>query len=419
MSKRGRVRTRGGVGQSPPLILNYTPPGGPTATFPVKCDVGVLSNKYESITDVVGNLQGDYNPCDHFKLLSRLTPVENFTVGDAPFHSTYSFVGGGLNGSLLAQACLDLELLPDQYLDDFSASAEDHFRTTVQDTNSIINLLLELIGVCSLNLKSIKSLSERYLKAIKIYQGMIRKGLSHWVAWNFALKPLIRDIVSLIELNKRAQKRIKWLKKWNGRPVKVRYRQSPVAVSSDFVGFSSPWVQWNGDDVLDPIMPPAPQDHQFEFKYSGEVVVTSWAHIIFHIPDWVLDDWVSCMGMCMLTMQGVYNPAKIAWEAIPFSWLIEWFTSKRAQLVKELASLSPFPPAEILSVGHSVRVKLTGETRWIQGENTVIETGPFQFTRYTRQPGLPTGESSFGVGDLSLTQLSILLGIAANWRRRR
>jgi hypothetical protein len=134
------------------------------------------------------------------------------------------------------------------------------------------------------------------------------------------------------------------------------------------------------------------------------------------------------MGMIMLCMNGVYNPLKIAWEAIPFSWLIEWFTNKRTQLLKELASLSPFPDAQILGMGHTIKVKVTlGLVQAWKKELTAppypatsMHVGDFLYERFDRRPGLPTGESAlFDATRLDLRQASIMGGIAVNWRRRR
>lgn len=418
-----RQRSKGVLTPQGPVSLALTTPTYGTIYGWGECSP-IYSSKMEEMFDVIGSQQSDYNPCDHDKLLSDIEPLGYFeskpVAGGA--WGQFSFGAGGPYPSQLLQSLRTLDLFEPNYLEDFSISAELHFKKAVDDSTSLINFIIELIELCEGNVKTLKSLSQKMSKALEVFFRILKRTGNYWVAWNFAIKPTIRDIYAFLTTYKRALKRLKWLRDRNHKDTKVKYRQAPFIVTGTKVPVGDDW--WTGTLYYggEPVDTIPPDWGGFFIDYEATVRVSSWAHVVFDIDDAFLDDMFTAVGMIMLVMNGVYNPVKIIWEATPFSWLIEWFTNKKIELLKELGNLSPFRDATILGMGHSVRINILDARVYAQrnGDSPLeFDIGKFQYSHFVRRQGLPTGESALFDPDFNLSRTGILGGIAVNWRGRR
>lgn len=401
--------------------MYYQEPGQEVRTFHVKLPA-YYPEKREVMYDIVGNQKCDFNPVDHWKLLGAQGKVEWIVNGVDPNQVTYQFSLGGFPCSTIPETLLATDFFTIQELDDFAAEAEDSFRTVVDDDSSFINNIIEMIEMCEGNIRALKDLGEKFKKAWATFFKVLQSTGSYYVAWRFAIKPLIRDVQNFLTMVSRARKRLKWLKANNHRITRVRFMGHKKDIEDPTFGFGDiAWVQ-NDPNYPMEVLPAAPPNSVgFLGNISGFAQLNAWADVKFDVPDYLLDDMILAMGMIMMTMQGIYNPLKIIWEAIPFSWLIEWFTNKRIQLQKELASLDPFGTATIYQTGWSMKMKIFGFVSWVGSDpDQHVEIGDFLFKRYLRRPGLPTGDSSiFAENPLDLGRLGILGGIAGNWRHRR
>jgi len=373
---------------------------------------------WEYMDDTIGSNQSDFNPCYHYKFIQPGKPVDSFAVEvDPGVYEFYSTNVGGIQANDILGALRSYDFGIDDWLEDFGANAEDHFLTPVQDKNSLLNFIIELIELCEGNLKVAKVLSKKLETAVETFWRIFKKTGNYWVAWNFAWKPTINDVHSFFTTLQRAEKRVKWLRAVNHKNIKVHYREKP----RPFSGVLSLDCTWF-DRVPggDPAVLPKPANLSAELTFDCEIGLSAWAWVRFDIPDQFLFSFEDAIGMTALMMQGVYNPAKIAWEAVPFSWLVEWFTNKRAELLKEKASLAQliFPNSTILGTGYTIHLmKCTGES-------TVLSDGPTGIIRYgvgsyfldlfDRRPGLPTGDPGFRFQALSAWQTSILACIGVN-----
>lgn len=417
-----RERSRGEYYPQDNVILYYTLPGQSQHACYGSCS-SKFSSKMEFMADTVGFKQSDFNPCEHEKLLGIIKPLEYLSLGNEQSgYTQFSFSQGGPYPQQLPQTLKQLDFLSAEYLDDSSALAEDFFRTSVQDNASLINFLLELITLCEGNIRGLNSLWKKFQAAWSSFLRIIKSTGNYWVAWNFAMKPFVSDLIAFLETYKRAEKRLKWLRKHNHTDFKLHYRRQPVEVSGTYVPVDQSWFVGDPEDPETEGLPEPTGWQGFFVDYEGLSRFSSWAWVRLDIPDYLLDDFASAMGMIMMIMNGVYNPVKIIWEAIPFSWLIEWFTNKRTELLKELASLSPIPNMEIRGVGFSVKtviVKMRVYASVTSEPVQEIDIGNLQYRRFSRRPGLPYGELGLSGGVLNATQLSILGGIGVNWRQRR
>ena len=340
----------------------------------------------EEMVDTVGFLQNDSNPCYHVRFTGALAPVPAFAWGPGPPYATFRLEDDGFIPVSFSADGFPVSL-PAQWLDDFSASAEHHFKTAVDETHSIINILLELVEMCEGNIQKIGDFAKKFAKAMATFNKIYQRTGKFWLAWNFALKPLLGDIRAIIDSLKRAKKRLKWLREHNHIDTKVKYREGP-RIWTDTVTLAVAYPSTPGPGV-DPLWPPFEQVH-FDFDLEIEATLSAHAWVRFDIPDHILADDDLGLATVWSALAGLYNPLKVAWEAIPFSWLIDWFVSLRTRLQLEAASLSPLKDAEILTTCWSVKynVRATGNLHVIDPPQ-VYGAGNALVRGYIRQPGLP------------------------------
>jgi hypothetical protein len=374
--------------------------------------------KSEVMTDTTGFLQNDFNPVHHEKLQALIRPVITWVEGD-PLTQVTNSCAGGLVPKEIAPVIRDT-LSPDpQWLDDFAALAEHHFKTAVDDTHSILNFLIEAIEMCEGNVEKLKALSDKILKALKLFRELYKKTGKFWLSWNFAIKPTIGDVYNIIDSLTAAKKRLKWLRDHNHLDTKVKYRFTPLILEGVAV------VDYQLPDYDYTVPPPyhtcasfPDANKRFELEYQATILPCAHAWVRFDIPDMYLDEDFG-LGIVWASLAGLYNPLKVAWEAVPYSWLIDWFVNMKTRLQLEAANLSPLKDAEILSTGHSLKTKVTGLIYYCSDSPLVKEeVGGFTYECYVRRPGLPYQEVFPFRIPIEWYNASILASLISQKRRR-
>lgn len=376
--------------------------------------------------DIVGNMQSDFNPCHRIRLKYRkIREVNEFSVGDGASDSTYTFslcefpqcnVLGSLDNGFSS-----LEM--SSFLDEFAHQAKAHFETTIDVEASLLNIIAELIGLLTNGTGKLLSLSRRIRTALDAFFELYNKTGDFWLAWNFCIKPTIGDIKGVFKAITTVLKRFKWLKERNHRDTKVKYRRDAKEFRfTNFVGTHDSWVipgQLTGA--------PMPAGVRYELDFTVSVKPTSWAWVRYDIPDWVFDDTFG-PGILWSYMMNLYNPLDVAWEAVPFSWLIDWFRTTKSKLEQRMLDIGPIPIPALLGEGHSLKMQISGEVYFCTWEHPPIDgeepeypnrmkTGFFFADLYTRKVGLPFGESLTPIG--SWYQMSIIASLFGGKRRRR
>lgn len=216
-----------------------------------------------------------------------------------------------------------------------------------------------------------------------------------------------------------ARKRLKWLRKRNNLDTKVKFRQGGWSADLTYESGSVLFPKALGGAAY-----PLPPDCSIEVEYNIKVAPSSWAWVRFSIPEHLLEGWEG-LGTVWAAMAGLYNPLKVAWEAVPFSWLIDWFISKRTQLQTEAANLSPLKDAKIIGAGFSLKTEVQGRLFLIgppfERGGLVpqrIELGEFMYEAYDRRPGLPNPEVSPFRVPFKWYNVSILAALFEQKRRR-
>lgn len=239
-----------------------------------------------------------------------------------PYETAYAFVGDSLSNRE--------GLLPSSVAGEHSRRALLNILDQVPATVSIANFLWELRdGVKSL-LPSIKS----WATAVG----------SLWLWWNFAALPLVRDIKALLSSIGEVYKRLEYLKKVNGKTVTVNYtgihsiaRETPPTGPEQFDFtrvFAQPSIAWD----------------EYKLRMHARVAYDlnlQGADVFFN---------------AMVKALGLYDPAQIIWEAIPFSFVVDWFVRVSDWLEDNIDTAQPFEGTiKIVGCDHSITRRLMME----------------------------------------------------------
>lgn len=135
--------------------------------------------------------------------------------------------------------------------------------------------------------------------------------LSLW--WQFGLAPLLSDLDAIASLGKRVGDRLDALRRLNNK-VTTR-RAGPIHVDvlpalSLWQTFATGWP-WVGN-------------HQLQYTLrSARVVYRASAKLVSRLTG--LEDWDGITA-AWLAATGLNNPMAIAYEALPFSFVVDWFS---------------------------------------------------------------------------------------------
>jgi hypothetical protein len=299
---------------------------------------------------------------------------------------------------------------------------------------SLANFIIELIQACEGNVRGIKRFSDLYHRCIeawqKAYVRYLKQGkksaAASWLAWNFAVKPFLKDFKNILCSISETTKKLKWLQNHNHKVIFLDYNRDDLGSLVNF----DPDV-WSDGQIIASVFKADPKESAANGTHAMCVKVRSVkisyharSKIFLDIPDRYLEG-MSGMQTLWGAMLGLENPVGIVWEAIPFSWLIDYFLSYRARLFQQLYDYNPYDAGvEVLGYGHSFKVEWDGTValrRYYGGVwTTTQEFGGFQYSSYGRRAGLPFPEqtSLFRVpGDWY--KLSILAALGVQLARRK
>lgn len=420
------LRTRKRGGEYSPLsgtLTHFWPQDAPHPN-PVQytCHSQQCYKKWQLMIDTHGYLEDDFNPCYHERFVGVYDFPKDRTWQDSRgyLHSLETTFHPSLKDPIVD--CRSIPLPIGTWLQDFSARAEYHYTVLVDTDDSLINFIIEAIELMEGNASLLERLKEGIEGALKAFRRKFAETGNYWLSWNFAIKPTIADLKAMVQTYRRAEKRLKWLRSRNHKNTKVKYREGPreytgtctfamADITVDHPYFNptpvlvgkppnQTWLEW--PDWLALV-------DECEVEYFARVNLSSWAWIRFDIPDEYLDE-VYGLGIVIAAMQGLYNPLAIGWEAVPFSWLIDWFRTESHKLRELLKSdVNPLGHATILQTGWTLDMTIFGDLNYRVGmiaDNGSIDSTPpheawtkrpagaFRYKLYNRQPGLPDVSSS-------------------------
>lgn len=370
--------------------VQFTHPSNP----PIDQDLGIqeIFSRYSKISDVqVGKKQGIesllYKPVQHLKV--EAYPILAYSGYDP----TSGYTANVTNQNLLPERpwyADDLVPYPSQQ--EVSACAERAYKqwaTVIPDNVSIANFIWEL--------REIKSLIPQLMRFKTLSSAEFGKNLgtisNNYLAYQFGWKPLLSDIKKFCRLIPSVIDRIEFLKK--------SYRKFTYlnSYSGDFTANHVQSVPTGGAPTTVEVRT---QISHFRSDFRAKC-------IIWHdIPD--LDgDLVFLKAFA--TALGLNRPGSIIWNAIPFSFLVDWFV-KVGDYVDARSTLNFMGGRlRVYPLGYSVKTTCR-VVFWLKYlNNGWNHMGHIKIERYARNVGIPISASELVNTDLTSTQQTLLAAL--------
>jgi hypothetical protein len=346
---------------------------------------------YSYIADVVGN-QGHYNPIDHRVIRTSLS---NPSTGVKHYYNNGDVnltpLDGGWIICTMPNSNFYEQIFPNVYstadLSQWSFEAYNAFHDQIPSTVSLANFVYEL--------KDLKGMIPKFSKAAGT------KNLSsNFLGLEFGIKPFVGDLQKIFALSEYINQKIKSLKENIGKPVTLTFtrplvQSGPVEQSWEMPGWneglSNSRTRWKLS------------------SYKGTFRATTNLLQNLDIPDEPLSTLKAFAAAA-----GFNNPAAIVWEAIPYSFVVDWFF-RFDQSLGSLA-IQPFGGEWTLSeTGYSTKESFFWDVTFdFFGVSTAFGTAVS--TLYRRHRGLPM--ASVFLTDGSLTPKQLELGLALLNERR-
>lgn len=333
-----------------------------------------------AMTDVVGS-KGQFHPCSNILVFrSPGNPhvyQEEVLFGTPP---TYSYIGDFV-GNIPGTTALDFlpediysrdGVLPnDPRIAGFTRRAFNKVLDQMPETTSIINFIIELKDLSS-SVNSIKS-------ALTNPAGL-------FLAWQFGVAPMIRDIIAILTTAATIRDQLDHLKRVNKRTVTISYvenhdlaKDGPTPVQ---VVHQPGWGIYPADEAW------RITDLRYKIQMNCQV-------------HYDLDaNFENLLGYLKATLAalGIGNPAKVIWNAIPFSFVVDWFFNIGTFL--DGLDIQPFEGKIVIEgASHSVvsyaRFEHMNMTMKSMIHSSLDRYEPFASTQvfgYHRRHGTPEGD---------------------------
>jgi len=384
--QRERIRTDLTLRSAPCTTwTKWYPPGTSYRLAPSTRTVQLVSGtRFEILRDVVGN-RGNVNPTYHLKAEIGLKPLFDYiqTVS-----GTYELCHDDAlsNGYLIPSESLFRLLAPlptSGQCDEFFDKAYATFNEQIPLEVSLLNFIWEL--------REIQDLIP------KIERSITRTASGGFLWWKFGIKPMLSDLKKLWLLSETVKARLEFLRKTRGQRVRLGCyaKFEPSLTTYDVMNWAS---------------------QRLYLKQSSFSSVMRAGGFLTHQLEG-LDDALSEVKAFAAAL-GLNNPAAVVWEAIPYSFVLDWF-GRFQELIGKLA-IQPFAGKwEVDDVSYSHSVKATydflhnvpvPQPSWLPQE-AVRNYGQISIERYERFIGIPVPSSLITSMGLNSTQQLLALAL--------
>lgn len=339
------------------------------------------------IYDVVGNPSG-FNPCAHHKGVWSHGSRPNFELygGSGP-SLVYTYTGAWPSSNAISPDTCgafpyptfggDIGSLPSSIAGNVTRKCLDSILTQVPEEVSIANFLLEL--------RDVKSLLPRI-------EGLIKTIPNLFLWWEFSANPTISDIKKLLTVVATVRKRLEHLRRINRRPITLTYTDRNV---------------WNYDEDDLPISHPTVADYgSFQDAMVDSRSYVRWvqADVVCRVRVYYdLDlNGSDAFLNAMCAALGLLDPVKIVWNAIPFSFIVDWLVNLDGFF--DAVDIDPFEGTiQILGAHHIIRAR-TGITTYAPTSWNILPDGDLGWTEigggvvnsFIRRDGMPDGTPADG-----------------------
>ncbi len=346
----------------------------------------------DSIQDVVGN-RAHYNPVSHVKIVSFPALRPDCVLSTEFGTHTYSYSGHFLAPGDPATIAAEEGLLylgsfdTHGFLDSdtargFTKAAVTKTVTQMPTTVSIANFLYELKDLPAL----IPKLEKHLVKTIA----------GGFLNLEFGWLPMVQDVRHILSAVADTRKRIAFLEKVNGRTVTIVHKHTFPLIQNDDPPATVPdttLLSYGGNSGMETTV-----------SYH-EVTIRLNMHVKYALDFRGIDVFIK--GMCATL--GLLDPGRIVWNAIPFSFVLDWFHNFGDQI----SSATAFDPYKGTIVVDSVDTTYQTKTLW-QHWSPISDTewapcGTSIALGYFRRGGCPSTETPVLTG---LTPMQQALGAA-------
>lgn len=220
-----------------------------------------------------------------------------------------------------------------------------------------------------------------------------KKSSNAYLAYTFGVKPAINDIKDAIDAHQKVSSRLNYLRRNAGLFVPIRAKKEIPSV----LGSEPPEITPGLSDDL----------KWFTAKHSSTAVISALGRVrsdLSHGSDWA----------AYLQYFGVNKVIGLAWELIPFSFVVDWFTNAQERL-NSLTRLhiGDGPFVEFRNICHSVKLHHSENLYWIPGRDesfgggcisptSAILVASRDYTDYNRGLGIPDTSGVFDFSTLGL-----------------
>jgi hypothetical protein len=342
--------------------------------------------------------KGQFNPCLHVAYRGDPTPKSLHFFSSASGGTSYweTYYTGPVMLTTVSQALAALPPSPVGTAD-YKSRVYNMFKDMTADvpiTVSLPNFLFEL--------REVKDL-------IPKWEGILKSISGGYLNWQFGWKPMIADIKKLLSSVKDARKRIAELKKLNHKSTTL-HRSYEIDMSNDVLQPAK-----RGQNCTMNVS--SLYSNPFTRVSACKCKVTVTVEVYYDLSDLDRQD---AFLQTMLTQLGFMNSPKVIWNAIPFSWLLEYFVN----LDRVFDSFDNHPFAGTIAVRNSattIKMDATVECGdWLTDDvNKIISNDWVGFRgvsttfveRYDRRMGIDLGADIYLDDSLSGSQLAILAAL--------
>jgi hypothetical protein len=300
-----------------------------------------------------------FNAVSHYKLLVSPGVLPTWRFNDGPFGQQNFRVP--LDKQVIDVDPVRVRTLFPWYANnliykELGVAALNEFSTQVPTEVSIANFLFELREIKSLVPKITRSLSKTAAGGVLNFE--------------FGWKPLLSDLRKLYYLTDSVNKRLRFLRSSHGKPVRLGYQRLV--------------------EDTNPLETYIPQQYRFIYKRTSHRGVFHAHAVLLHELEG-LDDAIRVLGAFSAAL-GLNNPLQIVWNALPYSFVVDWFANIGGLL--DRLAIQPFQGRwDVQNVNFSVKETITFESDAhfypTTGFNARIRCGGGTASLYVRQRGLP------------------------------
>lgn len=352
---------------------------------------------FETMNDVHGNRWGQ-NPVSHAKIVCSCKSPDEVIWTDANDGIVYRTTLPG-DVDVDPNLAASVEGLSGDQIGDFAWDAFYNATTQIKEEVSIANFLHELRDLKGM----FTFLKERIDRLIS----------GGFLGFQFGIKPLINDLKKMASVLKATRKRLRFLQKTVGKIYPVRYRRE-----IDVAGRGDEPPEYLGLQEL-PLGHKYPTAVTHVQRLTSKVQLNSTVLIKNRLES--LDSTLAFLDSLAAGL-GLNNPAKILWNAIPLSFVFDWFVNTEnvfRELNRNYGGGAPFK-GSLEVVGALFSMKEEHELALWTYEPVTSESyrrrlvGSAKVTKYIRMNGLPFNDFISPTGELSSLQKMLLAALIHN-----